>query len=112
MVNIEETFKKIAIDIEENKCGLGNCPCLMNCDVFTKEECIDRIIHYLKSFVVEENYYDAEWKYWDGWRSNHDMKIDDATCSKCGFVHPVIRYGSPNMLPYFCPSCKSKMKKR
>lgn len=56
--------------------------------------------------------YDAEWKYWDGWCGNHDKRIDDATCSKCGYEHPTIRFGSPDLLQDYCPSCKSKMKKK
>lgn len=113
MVNIEKTFRKIANDIESNKCKLGNCPCQMNCDVFTKEECIDRIMHYLKSFVVEEvEEYEAEWEYWDGWMSNHDKRIDDATCSKCGYKHPTIKFVNPDWLSDYCPNCRSKMKKK
>jgi hypothetical protein len=56
--------------------------------------------------------YGAEWKYWAGWCGNHDKRIEDATCSKCGYEHPTIRYGSPDLLQDYCPSCKSKMKKK
>ena len=71
-----------------------------------------------KEFFVEKfmgatssEEYDAEWQYWEGWMSNHDKRIDEATCSKCGYVHPTIRFGSPDLLQDYCPSCKSKMKK-
>lgn len=60
----------------------------------------------------EDVEYDAEWKYWEGWCGNHDKRIDDATCSKCGYKHPTIRFGSPDLLQDYCPSCKSKMKKK
>ena len=70
----------------------------------------------IDSTVVEQTgqaeEYEAEWKYWDGWCSNHDKRIDDATCSKCGYKHSTIRYGSPDLLQDYCPSCKSKMKKK
>ena len=56
--------------------------------------------------------WDAEWKYWDGWMGNHDKRIEDATCSNCGYKHPTIRFGSPDLLQDYCPSCKSKMKKK
>ena len=56
--------------------------------------------------------YEAEWKYWSGWSGNHDKRIDDAICSKCGYKHSTIRFGNPDMLQDYCPSCKSKMKKK
>ena len=56
--------------------------------------------------------YEAEWQYWSGWSGNHDKRIEDATCSKCGYMHPTIRFGSPDLLQDYCPSCKSRMKKR
>ena len=56
--------------------------------------------------------WDAEWKYWEGWIGNHDKRIEDATCSNCGYKHPTIRFGSPDLLQDYCPSCKSKMKKK
>lgn len=56
--------------------------------------------------------YEAEWKYWSGWSGNHDKRIEDATCSKCGYKHSTIRFGSPDLLQDYCPSCKSKMKKK
>ena len=54
---------------------------------------------------------EAKWEYWAGWMSNHDRRIDDATCSKCGYKHPTIRFGTPDLLQDYCPQCKSKMKK-
>lgn len=62
--------------------------------------------------VTSNEEWDAEWKYWDGWCGNHDRRIEDATCSKCGYKHPTIRYGSPDLLQDYCPCCKSKMKKK
>lgn len=49
MNNVEEILRKIAIDIEENKCGYGECPCYRDCEVYSNKECIDRIMNYFKS---------------------------------------------------------------
>lgn len=46
------------------------------------------------------------WKTWEGWRGNHDQRIEEATCSKCGYVHPTVK-GSLSKLGTVCPSCKS-----
>lgn len=62
--------------------------------------------------VTSNEEWDAEWQYWEGWCSNHDKRIEDATCSKCGYKHSTIRFGSPDLLQDYCPSCKSKMRKR
>lgn len=52
----------------------------------------------------------AEWVYWPGWAGNHDKRIDDATCSHCGYKHPIVR-GGPHLLSSHCPGCGRKMKK-
>ena len=49
MENMEEVLKKIAIDISNNKCGAGLCPCLKECEVYSDEECVNRIMNYFKS---------------------------------------------------------------
>lgn len=52
----------------------------------------------------------AYWGYWPGWRGNHDKRIDDATCSNCGFKHPVVRGGNaPDQLYKVCPICGRRM---
>ena len=61
--------------------------------------------------IIPKEEYEAEWKYWGGWSGNHDKRIEDATCSKCGYEHSTVR-GNPNMLQDYCPCCKSKMKKQ
>lgn len=65
----------------------------------------------------------GSWVYWDGWCSNHDMRIDDAVCSECGYKHPTVRWeqGDPkgeeaywvilSKLENECPNCKSVMLK-
>ena len=58
-------------------------------------------------FNLEE---EAKWIYWSGWCSNHDKRIDDAKCSKCGYKHQTVK-GSPKLLDDYCPNCKSKMTK-
>ena len=55
--------------------------------------------------------YEAKWEYWAGWSGNHDKRIDDATCSKCGYKHGTIRHKNPSYLPDVCPRCHSKMDK-
>lgn len=71
---------------------------------------LDELVREPEITLAEE--YEAEWKYWEGWCGNHDKRIEDATCSKCGYKHPTIRFGSPDLLQDYCPSCKSRMKKR
>lgn len=50
----------------------------------------------------------ANWIIWAGWRGNHDQRIDDAKCSKCGYKHFTV-YNSPEKLSNYCPNCGSKM---
>jgi hypothetical protein len=61
----------------------------------------------------------AEWLFWEGWTSNHDMRIDDAVCSSCGYKHPTVRrtpYSLEieqdvlNKLSRFCPCCGKRMR--
>ena len=49
---MDEMLMKIAVAIEE-KCGEGSCPCKCGCEVFSDEDCIDRIIDWLKSVIAE-----------------------------------------------------------
>ncbi len=60
----------------------------------------------------------GKWEYWDGWVGNHDQRIDDATCSECGYKHPTVRWekgdkpkSTPDKLFNFCPQCGAKMDK-
>lgn len=50
----------------------------------------------------------AHWKIWPGWEGNHDKRIEGATCSSCGYVHPTVR-GSTDKLSDYCESCGSCM---
>ena len=52
----------------------------------------------------------AHWEYWDGWMSNHDMRIECA-CSACGYKDVVRGYGYDNIkhLPERCHGCWAKM---
>ena len=61
----------------------------------------------------------GQWKYWDGWVGNHDQRIDDATCSECGYKHPTVRWrkgdkpnSTPDKLSNYCPNCGLEMFKR
>ena len=60
----------------------------------------------------------GKWEFWEGWIGNHDMRIDDATCSNCGYEHPTIRRARGvleteqevlNKLFKFCPACGACM---
>lgn len=53
----------------------------------------------------------GKWIYWPGWVGNHDKRIDDATCSICGFKHPtVLNVKTPKDCLYkYCPECGAKM---
>lgn len=60
----------------------------------------------------------GQWIYWDGWKGNSGQRIDDATCSECGYKHPTVwrnqgeEYNStPDKLADVCPSCKAIMNK-
>ena len=58
----------------------------------------------------------GHWIYWDGWCGNHDRRIDDATCSVCGYKHPTVRatkeeWDTRTFLSDTCPGCGAKMKK-
>ena len=78
--------------------------------------------HYPESLMQMKriNMERAKWQFWEGWMSNHDKRIDDATCSNCGYRHPKVcrTYGSNeteqdvlNKLFKFCPSCGKLMDK-
>ena len=65
----------------------------------------------------------GRWVYWSGWRGNHDMRIEDAVCSECGYEHPAVRWEQSdprgkgayesvlNKLKYECPKCGALMQK-
>ena len=65
----------------------------------------------------------GRWVYWGGWSGNHDMRIDNAVCSECGYKHHTVRWenGDPrgeaayeavlNKLSNKCPKCGALMQK-
>lgn len=61
---------------------------------------------YKTATTIEKH---GEWDYWPGWCSNHDSRLEDATCPFCGYEHPVIRYDrqAPKRLPKQCPKCNA-----
>lgn len=69
---------------------------------------------WLDDFLIKEDdkkeEYEAEWLYWPGWSGNHDKRIDDATCSNCGYKHLTV-YNTPDNLSDKCPRCQKKMRK-
>ena len=46
----------------------------------------------------------ATWLYWIGWQGNHDQRIEDAICSRCGYEHETV-YQSLDNLSEYCPRC-------
>lgn len=76
-----------------------------------REDKIEAFVTFQDEVIEEKP--QAYWEYWAGWVGNHDKRIDDATCSKCGFKHPTVRgYDAPDQLYKFCPSCGRRMGKR
>lgn len=51
---------------------------------------------------------EAKWRIWAGWQSNHDQRIDNATCTSCGFIHPTV-FRNKNLLNKTCPQCGKRM---
>lgn len=93
---------------ERNKDRLGNyCP-----------HCGAQMVTNTLELHTEEVEPVAKWEFWKGWIGNYDYRIEDATCSRCGYVHPTVRrtFGSRetakevlDKLKDHCPNCKSKM---
>ena len=52
-MNMEEILTKIAKRIE-TKCGGGGCPCEEGCDACSYEDCLDRIVDWLKEAIGTE----------------------------------------------------------
>ena len=73
--------------------------------------CVDIITDKELNITAYSPKYQAKWEYWAGWGGNHDRRIEDATCSKCGYKHETIRHKNPSYLSDVCPRCKSKMDK-
>lgn len=62
----------------------------------------------------------AKWQFWEGWIGNHDMRIEDATCSNCGYEHHTVRRTAYSVetpqdvldkLGNFCPNCGKPMER-
>ncbi len=56
------------------------------------------------------------WEFWEGWIGNHDQRIEDATCSECGYMHSTVRRNKGETankvlkkLATICPGCGAKM---
>lgn len=74
------------------------------------------ILDAIREKLEREKPRQAAWLYWDGWCGNHDRRIDDATCSGCGYKHPTVRatkteWDTPKFLSDTCPGCGAKMEK-
>ncbi len=60
----------------------------------------------------------AVWEFWKGWTCNYAYRIEDATCSRCGYMRPTVRISQGDKattqevlskLGKYCPNCRSKM---
>lgn len=51
----------------------------------------------------------AKWNCWEGWSGNHDHRLEDATCSHCGYHHPTV-YNNKDLAD-ICPKCRALMEK-
>lgn len=94
--------------------------------IFTDEELdrlAEKIASKLKGLDGKDPVKRGHWIYWGGWCGNHDMRIEDAACSECGYKHPTVRWeqGDPrgeaayeavlNKLKNECPKCGAAMQK-
>ncbi len=89
-------------------------------DKFPKEEYDFQFCNQDDGACCEEPVKRGRWVYWSGWCGNHDMRIEDAVCSECGYKHPTVRWekGDPrsdefvlNKLKDECPKCGALMDK-
>jgi hypothetical protein len=92
-------------------------------DKFPKEKYDSQFYSHDNDNCQEEHVKRGHWLYWEGWCGNHDMRIEDAVCSECGYEHPTVRweYGDPkgnaaydtilHKLSGECPKCGALMEK-
>ena len=92
-------------------------------DRFPKEKYDFQLYNQNEDTCQEEVVNRGQWIYWDGWCGNHDMRIEDATCSECGYKHPTVRWEQGdlrgkeaykavlNKLKDECPKCGAAMQK-
>ena len=52
-IDVMNNLNKIANAIAK-KCGIGGCPCKIGCKVYNEDDCIDRIIEWLKCAINNE----------------------------------------------------------
>ena len=112
-------FKEYARQLREN------CVKNENGAIICSPELWEEIASVIECFSSDSNFSNccgqyAFWEYWSGWVGNHDQRIEDATCSNCGYVHPTVRLDFdkgenfrncfvPAKLPSICPNCEFKM---
>ena len=81
-------------------------------EVLKHDERCNYAIFYLENASIAdvEPVRHAHWEYWDGWMSNHNMRLECA-CSACGYKDVVRGYGYDNIkhLPERCHGCWAKM---
>ena len=80
-------------------------------DGHSAEDAINRIASL-------SNHKVGKWKFWPGWIGNYNMRIEDAMCSECGYIHPMVcrKYGTKESpqevlkkLSKYCPNCGINM---
>ena len=93
-------------------------------DRFPKEKYDFQFYNQDEGACKEETVKRGRWIYWSGWCGNHDMRIEDAVCSECGYKHPTVRWEKYdainkkdayeivlNKLADECPVCGAVMQK-
>lgn len=84
----------------------------LNEEIIMKLEEFKSIMHLLpKDIDIHINPSDnptgvltAKWRLWGGWKSNHDQRIEGATCTNCRWEHPTVHQSLDN-LGKFCSQC-------
>lgn len=81
----------------------------LHCVAYGENKSLLDVINEIPAADVEPIRH-AHWEYWDGWMSNHDMRIE-CSCSACGYKDVVRGYGYDNIkhLPERCHGCWAKM---
>jgi len=102
---LEDVLKQPTFMGEGDKCGVNLA---VNAILDKIDQLGFDIVEKKIEVPIEDVKPKADWLVWSGWSGNHDKRIDDAECSKCGFIHPIV-FESLENLYAICPTCGSRM---
>ena len=99
VVDRDGAHRCINIDRINDICEMGKACCIYVSDgtCVSLKTSYDEILKVIKdnfpftSIVEDVDINKGRWEFWPGWIGNHDKRIEDATCSRCGYVHPTVR---------------------